>query len=109
MKSSINSRRAFFKNLKKAVSQSITDDVFDANNFFDQWFCRSGKAYYFLFRKNLSVTNIQFAELLALVRHHLTWNGKPFHEVQITNLASVMESLLAVKNGFNEAIAQGAS
>ncbi len=35
--------------------------------FFRVWMKERGHAYFFLFRKNLRVTNIQFAELLALV------------------------------------------
>jgi hypothetical protein len=36
--------------------------------FFDHWFTLK---YYFLFKKNLTVTNIQFAELFALMREHI--------------------------------------
>ncbi|HVV54984.1 MAG TPA: hypothetical protein VHC47_06660, partial [Mucilaginibacter sp.] len=35
---------------------------------FDKWFLEKGKGYYFLFKKNLKVTNLQFAELASLIR-----------------------------------------
>ncbi|HEX8197691.1 MAG TPA: hypothetical protein VF571_15980 [Pyrinomonadaceae bacterium] len=43
---------------------------FHSSDFFKKWFTEEGCAYYFLFRKNLKITNIQFAELLALIRSH---------------------------------------
>jgi len=38
------------------------------SDFISEWFRKKGRVYYFLFRKNLSVTNIQFAEIIALVK-----------------------------------------
>jgi hypothetical protein len=38
---------------------------------FREWYQHYGNRYLFLFKKNLGVTNIQFAELLALIRVHL--------------------------------------
>lgn len=43
------------------------------NVFFDNWFV---ERYFFLFRKNLTVTNIQFAELFALLRTHVSYDEK---------------------------------
>jgi len=40
----------------------------NGNKFYDIWFRKNGKAYYFLFKKNLQVTNIQFAELISLIK-----------------------------------------
>jgi hypothetical protein len=37
---------------------------------FRDWYVAHGKAYFFLFKKNLKVTNVQFAELHALIRVH---------------------------------------
>jgi hypothetical protein len=47
------------------------DQVFSAN-----WFVTK---YFFLFKKNLSVTNIQFAELFALLRTHASYQGRDTH------------------------------
>jgi tRNA G10 N-methylase Trm11 len=80
--------RSFRDILIKALSDSVKTDRkgklrFSATDFFDNWFRREGSAYYFLFRKNLKVTNIQFAELLALLK---TYNkseeiGAPLHNL----------------------------
>lgn len=42
---------------------------------FDKWFFEKGSSFYFLFKKNLKVTNIQFAELVALIRINATNHG----------------------------------
>lgn len=55
-----------------ALRLSIKDGSFDAAQFFHQWYSELGQAAFFLFRKNLDVTNIQFAELLALIRTYTT-------------------------------------
>ena len=43
---------------------------FPASRLFEEWFINRGQSYYFLFKKNLRVTNIQMAELVALLRVH---------------------------------------
>jgi hypothetical protein len=52
--------------------------AFSKDRFFKSWFRQSGNSYYFLFRKNLAVTNLQFDELFALVRIHTS--GVSSHE-----------------------------
>ena len=44
---------------------------FSSPDFFKKWFRGTGKVFYFLFKKNLKVTNIQIAELLALLLTHV--------------------------------------
>jgi hypothetical protein len=44
---------------------------FNSKRFFKKWVVGAGCGYFFVFKKNLRVTNIQFAELLSLVRHQL--------------------------------------
>lgn len=61
--------------------------------FFHLWFRQHGKAYYFLFKKNLSRTNIQFAELLRLVESHLTWATPTKERLQNLQIASIQEFL----------------
>jgi tRNA G10 N-methylase Trm11 len=39
--------------------------------FYDQWFVQEGTSYYVLFKKNLRITNLQFAELISLLRCHI--------------------------------------
>lgn len=38
------------------------------NSFFEHWFTNNGKTYNFIFKQNLFVTNIQFRELVDLIR-----------------------------------------
>lgn len=44
--------------------------------FFRDWHRRQGQAYFVLFAKNLRVTNIQYAELAALLRQHTRTDAK---------------------------------
>src|SRR5271168_4113152 len=74
----------FRKSLKEALHSCISPSIiakdrslrtkefsgFDTRKFFASWYRQPKQAHFFLFRKNLKVTNIQFAELLALVRVH---------------------------------------
>jgi hypothetical protein len=47
--------------------------TFNSAGFYRDWFRgRHSTPYFFLFRKNLAVTNLQFAELLALLRTYTT-------------------------------------
>lgn len=50
------------------LKSHIRDNEFSSDNFFYKWFGNKNSAFFFLFKKNLSVTNIQFSELLALLR-----------------------------------------
>src|SRR5258708_2442297 len=56
---------------EQATSGGIT---FASYKFFDHWFRDSGKVFSFLFKKNLKVTNIQIAELVALFRTYTRSN-----------------------------------
>lgn len=51
----------------QATRQSMR---FSLEKFFGKWFRKRGFRHVFLFKKNLKVTNIQFAELLALLKTH---------------------------------------
>lgn len=54
--------------LRGLLDASCANGRFDEAKFFRLWFDEHGDAYYFLFKKNLRVTNIQFVELLRLLR-----------------------------------------
>jgi hypothetical protein len=60
------------------------DPTFSTATFFDEWFRKRGTSTYFLFKKNLAVTNLQHAELMALVRLHTrnAANAVPGNELQ---------------------------
>lgn len=53
---------------ENSKGQKHSTDPFYAPEFIAQWFRQRGAAYHFVFKKNLHVTNIQFAELLTLIR-----------------------------------------
>jgi hypothetical protein len=61
------------ENLLRASGEESPDRAF-----FDHWFKRK---YFFLFKKNLDVTNVQFAELFALIRTHLALADDPSGKV----------------------------
>jgi tRNA G10 N-methylase Trm11 len=63
----------FYESFLKSLNASTLQGKFDPGNLFDHWFREQGKAYFFLFKKNLHVTNIQFGELIALIRTHLSF------------------------------------
>lgn len=75
--------------LKKAIRQcvhrassnaSTTESTLpirlNTEKFFQRWYVRPTRGYFFLFEKNLRVTNVQFAELLALIRVHHKPSGR---------------------------------
>jgi hypothetical protein len=92
---------------KGKKSSGIKEWRFSPSEFFAQWFREYGCAYYFLFRKNLKVTNIQFAELLALIRSHnkSTETGEPIHDLQFLSMPEFYSALNDIVNSFprNEA------
>lgn len=42
-----------------------------ATAFYNAWFQRHGKSYCFIFKKNLGITNLQYAEFIALLKRHI--------------------------------------
>jgi hypothetical protein len=65
------------EHLANAIQYSSSDkqpSTFDADGFFTEWFRERGRAYFFLFKKNLSCTNLQFAEFLALLRQYVLYD-----------------------------------
>jgi hypothetical protein len=75
---------------------------FEAGEFFDKWFRQHGKAYFFLFRKNLKVTNIQFAELLALIRshNHTIAEDESIHQLQFLSVTEFYDALRQIVESF---------
>lgn len=75
----------FKKDLEKSITEALNENNFkytDSNNndklnkifnsFFNSWYKKKGVPYYFIFKKNIKVTNIQFAELLSLFKTFTT-------------------------------------
>jgi hypothetical protein len=75
---------------------------FSVSDFYDRWFRERGQAYYFLFRKNLKVTNIQFAELLSLIRAHniSKETGEPIYDLQFLSVSGFYEAIEEIVNSF---------
>ena len=59
----------------EALKTATTADRFSATKFFQAWFLSPNDALFFLFRKNLAVTNIDFPELLGLLRQHARYSS----------------------------------
>jgi hypothetical protein len=57
--------------LAETIGGAIEGTAFASNKFFHRWFRELGTPYFFLFKKNLSVTNIQHSELISLIRQHI--------------------------------------
>ena len=68
----ITSAETFRSRLRALFLECFDGSSFSMETFFSLWFQTHGAGYLFLFKKNLRVTNIQFAELLALIRCHFT-------------------------------------
>lgn len=58
--------------LKATLIKTIKNRKLIASSFFLEWFKKHGISYYFLFKKNLKVTNIQYPELISLLRTYIT-------------------------------------
>lgn len=54
----------------RCLSESEDNRKFSAERFLTKWYGGEASVYYVLFRKNLRVTNMQFAELFALLRRY---------------------------------------
>lgn len=55
-----------------SLRAAIINREFDQKVFFRSWFRDQGQSYFFLFTKNLKVTNLQVAELHALLRTYIS-------------------------------------
>jgi hypothetical protein len=64
-------------------------EVFDASKFIREWYTWGGGSYFFLFRNSLRTTNIQFSELLSLLRMYTfsraSQEGKAFYPFQFNS------------------------
>ncbi len=74
-----------------------------ADNLLHHWFTKHGSATLFLFKKNLRVTNIQFAELLALVRTELRSSGHDISgEVQFASSSEFKRTVTEIAGALSE-------
>ena len=72
----INNRKKHSKALFNSILSSLEKNEFRWDKFFQNWFRIYGSPYFFLFKRNLSVTNTQFAELFALISTNSSYDYK---------------------------------
>jgi hypothetical protein len=70
MNSEIEFREELRSQMHSAANGCVAPADFGAH-FVPHWFWRISRAYCFVFKKNLRITNIQVAELFSLVRSHV--------------------------------------
>lgn len=66
----MNFRQNQIKLLAECIKDSIIENEFNWDNFFKLWYRKNGTPYFFLFKKNLGVTNTQNLELFSLITQH---------------------------------------
>lgn len=93
------SREDHISILANSIIESIKESEFRWDIFFNKWYKESGNPYFFLFRKNLSVTNLQFTELFSL----LTNNTKSSYNSE-KSIKLIFQSTSHVRNSFEKAI-----
>jgi hypothetical protein len=98
----LSSERRYTIDYQSQDAEAKVEWNFEAGDFFDTWFRTHGRAYFFLFRKNLKVTNIQFAELLSLIRSHnyALDTGKPIHELQFLSVTEFYDAIRELVSSF---------
>lgn len=63
-------RKIQISRLSECIKESIDGNEFQWDNFFKLWYRKYGTPYFFLFKKNLGVTNTQNLELFSLIALH---------------------------------------
>jgi hypothetical protein len=72
---------------------------FPKDDFFTEWFRNHGRTYFFLFHKNHRVTNIQVAELIALVRTYCKGNT---NDLQFLSVGGFKEAVARLVDSFEQ-------
>ena len=90
---------------RDAFDEQITPDYGTSGigqAFFRVWMKQRGHAFFFLFKKNLNVTNIQFAELLALVSYYTTntYTSQAAHSLQFVSSKEFAATVQALTEAF---------
>lgn len=73
--------------------------------FIRSWFFEGGGAWFFLFKKNIKVTNIQFGELFALLRTFTKLSdGEPVRDLQFLSAMRAAQVLKELDKAFRKGI-----
>lgn len=106
-KGAVTSLIQFNNILLKSLRDSVEVDEkgnkrFSPQSFFTKWFRDNGTPLFFLFKKNLGVTNIQFAELVALLRVHAqsTIAKDHLHQLQFASTSEFKQMFQQVGKEF---------
>lgn len=94
-----NARLNCIKTLTDCIINSVEETEFRWEKFFRLWFREKGNPLFFLFKKNLSVTNTQFVELLSLLTIHSATTIHGGQEIKL-----LFYSTEHIKTTFTEAI-----
>ena len=88
--------------IRACLAACFAGGKFDPRRFFHIWFRDNGSAYFFLFQKNLSVTNIQVAELLALLRRNIirTDTQIPVRDLQFLSVQEFISSVQSIVESY---------
>lgn len=99
---SVLSDDSFEDKLTKAFLDSKVNKKFSSKNFLSNWFGDKDSALFFLFKKNLKVTNIQFSELLALLRCYTESkrNDEPVRNLQFLSVSEFEDIIKGIIKAF---------
>jgi hypothetical protein len=91
-----------------SVFKECVELYFEENKFLYPWFRRHGKTYMFIFKKNLKVTNIQYAEFISLVRSNIKiHNQKNVCSIQFLSVSDFKETLIKLLDTFKPSYKKG--
>lgn len=94
----------FTELLHSALKASEENGRFSAVNFFTRWLREWGRFYFFLFRKNRRVTDIQVAELVSLLRVHGYFDDRQDQEASDSKLGNKAELHFLSKDDFENTL-----
>lgn len=95
--------------LEKSLLEAVEDRIFKVDKFFDNWYGgeNKGKSYTFIFRSNLKITNIQYSELISLIRQFSCWHeeyleGRFEKKLQFVSLNDFKHTIDETVKSFND-------
>lgn len=94
-------RRNIQKLIISVLDKAYTESGLDLSIFYQEWF-KKENSYFFLFKKNLKVTNVSHAELLALIRSYTTTDDSTYHakDIHFTSSRAFKQTLQQLLDSF---------
>ncbi|MDO8140669.1 MAG: hypothetical protein Q6358_04150 [Candidatus Brocadiales bacterium] len=85
-------QNGFRETLKKALAGSFDKNKqLSSEEFFSKWFRQKGTPYFFLFKKNLSHTSMQYAEIISLIRVHTVNKSEERHKLNFIKVQEFID------------------